>query len=499
MSAKHSTNGNGKLVRAAAYYRMSKDEQDHSIERQQGQVKPYAEAHGYQIVREYVDEGVSGWKDGAQRPAFTRILADAKKKLFEVILVDDKCRFSRFDSIDYGYHVKPLRDAGIRLVTASKGEVDWNSFEGRVTDSIEQEYKHQHSVNTSRNVLSRFALLARQGVWFAGPTPYAYDRDPATGKLTPGDPAQVKVLVWLFKTYAERDVSLRWLVEELHRRAVPSPKGKEWWPPATLQGILSNRNYLGDFHYNLTSHGQFHELTGGKPVAKKGKRNRRNPEAEWIIVPKSHPPLIDRATFEAVQGKLAGNRRRTNPTGINGEWPLSGLMTCGHCGARMIGTTTRNRHRKRVYLCNGYNTFGKRVCYHHWLAEDRLVKALVKKLQGTSWTRTTSPSCGRRCGGRRRTSGTRRLRKRSGCGGRLPTWTARSGKATRTLPSCPTTVCPAWSRRSAGGSSSAASWPRNSKRWSGGLTWQTRRRRLRLRRRNSGGCARAWRMTTRPW
>ena len=43
-------------VRAAAYYRMSKDEQEHSIERQEGQVNPYAAAKGYAVVKVYKDE-----------------------------------------------------------------------------------------------------------------------------------------------------------------------------------------------------------------------------------------------------------------------------------------------------------------------------------------------------------------------------------------------------------------------------------------------------------
>ena len=47
-------------IAAAAYYRMSSDKQDKSITQQRDEVEAYARANGLQIVREYIDEGISG-------------------------------------------------------------------------------------------------------------------------------------------------------------------------------------------------------------------------------------------------------------------------------------------------------------------------------------------------------------------------------------------------------------------------------------------------------
>src|SRR5438874_39337 len=102
-----------RTVRAVAYYRMSDDKQENSIERQQSQVIPYAARQGYDIVRDYTDAGIAGDEE-KKRKAFMRMLADAQTQGdFEVILSDDKDRFGRFDSITQGYYVKPLRDAGV--------------------------------------------------------------------------------------------------------------------------------------------------------------------------------------------------------------------------------------------------------------------------------------------------------------------------------------------------------------------------------------------------
>src|SRR5438270_6356217 len=99
---------------------MSDDKQENSIDRQQSQVRPYAARKGYEIVREYTDDGIPGDEE-RRRKAFMQLLQDALRGDFRVILCDDKDRFGRFDLITYGYYVKPLRDAGVALETLAQG------------------------------------------------------------------------------------------------------------------------------------------------------------------------------------------------------------------------------------------------------------------------------------------------------------------------------------------------------------------------------------------
>ena len=51
-------------MKAVAYYRISTNKQDESIPRQ---VRRYADQKGYVIVREYVDEGISGDREDGKR------------------------------------------------------------------------------------------------------------------------------------------------------------------------------------------------------------------------------------------------------------------------------------------------------------------------------------------------------------------------------------------------------------------------------------------------
>src|SRR5436190_24310202 len=152
----------GSIVRAVAYYRMSTDQQEHSIDRQRSQVVPYAARHGYQVVGEYVDEGISGI-EVKKRAQFQRMLKDAGARRFAVILVDDLDRFGRLDSIDFGELVAPLRRQGVMLVTAAAGPIDWNTMAGRFIATAKSEVADGEHQQISRRVLTRHLMSARAG------------------------------------------------------------------------------------------------------------------------------------------------------------------------------------------------------------------------------------------------------------------------------------------------------------------------------------------------
>jgi DNA invertase Pin-like site-specific DNA recombinase len=54
-------------------------------------LREYAQHRGFQVIDEYRDEGISGAKD--RRPQLDRLMADARKRRFDAVLV---ARFDRF-------------------------------------------------------------------------------------------------------------------------------------------------------------------------------------------------------------------------------------------------------------------------------------------------------------------------------------------------------------------------------------------------------------------
>src|SRR5207249_1980934 len=112
-SGRQHHNGACTMDRVATYYRMSKDTQDKSIDRQRSEVLPHCQRKGYSIVSEEQDEGISG-SEVAKRPGLQKTLALAKAKRIDGVVMDDLDRLARLDMIDFFEHiVGPLRRAGV--------------------------------------------------------------------------------------------------------------------------------------------------------------------------------------------------------------------------------------------------------------------------------------------------------------------------------------------------------------------------------------------------
>ena len=329
-------------VPAVAYLRRSTSRQEKSLDDQRTEIEQYAAANGYRIVRWYQDDGISG--DATERRdgflAFHKAACNGRD--FDVILVWDQDRFGRFDSMEAGYWIHPLRKAGVRLVSVTEGPINWDDFTGRVMYSLKQEGKHQFLRDLSRNVSRGQISNAQKGLLCGQAAPYGYDRmlvDEAgehrqrirNGEkfakaaswrttLVPSDDAvKVSTVRWLFQTYADTDTGLRSLADQLNARGVPGPTGGPWYA-ASIKAIFENRNYTGTFTWAKRREGKYHSVAAGQirerdrsevTLSPAGKPHAvDNPREAWIVVEDAHEALIDKALFERVQAKMHDRRRR---------------------------------------------------------------------------------------------------------------------------------------------------------------------------------------------
>src|SRR5215470_4382694 len=75
----------------ALYMRISTKGHGQTTDTQAVALREYTERRGFGIVEEYKDEGISGSKDS--RPALDKLMKDARKRKFDVVIV---ARFDRF-------------------------------------------------------------------------------------------------------------------------------------------------------------------------------------------------------------------------------------------------------------------------------------------------------------------------------------------------------------------------------------------------------------------
>src|SRR5262249_34953306 len=157
-------------------------------------VQTYAADHGYHIIRWYIDDAISG-NDTRKRRDFLRMIDDAQTKGdFKAIICWDGKRFGRFDSIEYGHYVFPLREAGVVLPDGTEGVIDWNDPTTRIVENVHQEGRHKDLRDISANVARGQLGAATAGGWLGSP-PYAYRLDgPRKGRrLVVDDPGKVAI------------------------------------------------------------------------------------------------------------------------------------------------------------------------------------------------------------------------------------------------------------------------------------------------------------------
>jgi len=402
------------LIPAVGYLRRSSDKQEQSLPDQRREITKYAKANGYQLLRWYQDDAISG-DDTLRRHGFLDMHAAAcGSRDFEAILVWDIDRFGRFHSMEAGYWVHPLMKAGVRLVSVTEGPVNWDDFTGRVVYSLKQEGKYQYLIDLSRNSTRGHITTAQQGYLCGQAAPYGYDRmlvdesgtpqqrvrngekvaKPKSWKVTlvpADDPERVRTLQWLFEAYAQQDMGLRSLADALNQQGVAAPRGG-LWQAGTIREILRNETYLGTLTYAKRRMGKYHRVVAGDVRARDDfaqAKVKLNAEAEQIRIPNAHPALIEQETWEKVQEKLVARKGRTTPwRQENGDlYLLSGLIHCGHCQKKMYGKSKRKvrggkSHRCAGYICSTYQRAGhSQGCYYHTVDQDALLAVVLKKLK----------------------------------------------------------------------------------------------------------------------
>jgi DNA invertase Pin-like site-specific DNA recombinase len=107
-----------KAVRAALYLRVSRDSQ--TTENQRIVLTKLADHRGFDIVKEYEDQGISGGKGRDKRPAFDQMLKDAMRRRFDVCLVWSMDRLGR-SVLHVAQAMAELDAAGVALISEQQG------------------------------------------------------------------------------------------------------------------------------------------------------------------------------------------------------------------------------------------------------------------------------------------------------------------------------------------------------------------------------------------
>ncbi len=359
---------------AVLYLRCSTDEQTESIDGQRSHLEKFAKKHGYKIVGEYKDDGISG-DEWDRRLGIRQLVNDAPSSEWRVVLCWDQDRLSRFDSMEASVRFKPLADAGVRVVTPN-GEIDWSSMIGRISFSMYQELKHQFLRDLSRNVARGQAEAAKRGSWRGSP-PYGYriaeeakDGHKIKRLVIHDEEADVvrKVFDVFLAGHSPGEVA-----KQLQAEGIPTARRASRWRRDAVLSMLRNPAYVGDYASGKGYYGKYWRTTkDGDVEVREGRRRNNLPPEEWTIIKNTHEPIIERALFSKVQRQLKAKRRRIES---KGDYLFSGKLVCSKCGGSVNG---HDRRKKKVYRCHASAYEGPEHCIGTRVNEDALCELLAE-------------------------------------------------------------------------------------------------------------------------
>jgi DNA invertase Pin-like site-specific DNA recombinase len=299
---------NDSTTRAALYLRVSLDATGEglAVDRQRDDCKRIAEARGWQVVAEYVDNSISATDARKSRPGYDALVTAYEAGEFDALLCWDLDRLTRQPRQLEDWIDRAL-GKDLKLVTAN-GEADLTTDGGRqyariklavARGEVERKSARQKSAARQRSDRGKPPL----GVRLTGYTP--------NGKLVHDE---AEVIRGVFKRFLAGE-SLRGITRWLAEEGVSTRHGRPW-NPSSVRTLLTNPRYAGQAVYQ------------GQTTGKRG---------AWTA-------LVTEEEFAIVQGQLADPRRKTARTGTDRRHLGAGLFRCGTCGEAMR-SWSGNRYR----------------------------------------------------------------------------------------------------------------------------------------------------------
>lgn len=333
----------GQPIKAGLYARYSSDAQNdgNSIEAQVNAITDYAKRENIVIVERYTDLACTGTT--SNRPEFQRMMHDAEKKLFQVVLVHKYDRFMR-DEYEGVMQERVLNRYGISLISVAEPINSDEPIVG-VTKSIMRSFAAYYSKNLSREVMKGMLINASNAYSTGGRPLLGYDTvvvktsEGKSRKRYVVNEHEAEAVRLIFRMVLDgRGYSE--IIKQLNALGYKTKAGRSFGKNS-IHDILVNRKYKGDFIFNRS--------IGKDPLTKKRNHHQAKPEDEWVVVPNGIPAIITAADFDKVQAILQGRKNVKRPQYIE-SYLLTGKIFCGVCGYAYQGNRNASHKDRPPYI-----------------------------------------------------------------------------------------------------------------------------------------------------
>lgn len=300
---------------AAIYIRVSTDaqaEEGYSIEAQKEQLSAYCISKGIKNYEFYIDGGWSG--SNINRPEIQRLINDSKNGKISHCIVYKLDRLSRSQK-DTLYLIEDVFIPNNVSFVSLNETLDTSTPMGKLMIGILSAFAQLERENIRLRTRMGMKERVKEGYWMGGGRiPFGYDYDKKHGILVPNDDADKVRKIYSMYIDGKSPQEIANILNLKYDKLVNQ--------------ILMRKSNYGVIEYNG-------EIYQGK-----------------------HEPIISKDIYDKAMQCMA--ERSVVRTATSGNL-LTGLLVCGHCGAKM---------RYQKWGKNGY----KLVCYSQQTSKKYLIK-----------------------------------------------------------------------------------------------------------------------------
>jgi DNA invertase Pin-like site-specific DNA recombinase len=301
------------MKHVAIYVRVSSEDQVHgtSLATQEEACRRWCAQNDARVVRVFSDQGETA--KTANRPAFIQLVASARKRQFDTVLVYKLDRFAR-QAHDFHVYNAILIGAGVSVVSATEPFSD--DPVGRLLQTMLAGIAQFDNEIRSERCRTGMAARALAGYWFTVPPAGMVLNRTEGGMVLEPHPVYAPIVQQIIESVAagEYTDSVR---QELPRLGLA----------ATREGVhrlVKQPAYAGLVCSELTDH---------------------------KLVPAKWPGIVPRDTWERAVDALRRSGRPVRPHTTEG-WPLRSWLRCAECGRGLTGGTSRGHGgRYAYYFC----------------------------------------------------------------------------------------------------------------------------------------------------
>ena len=282
----------------------------------------------WMLVERYIDEGITGTQ-AKKRPAFLRMLDDARAGKFDLIVTREVCRFAR-NTVDTLVTTRELKSIGVEVYFV-EDNIWTMDGDGELRLTIMATLAQEESRKVSERVKAGQYVSREKGTLYGSGNILGYDR---VGDTYVINEAQAETVRMIFDMYLNEGLGTGKIAQRLTELGRLNASGLNKWSHGVISRILNNQTYMGVIAYGKSFSNNYLEQ----------KRINNRDKSTYIYREGKFPAIVSQEDWHRAQEiKASRMRERFSPrTGKKVRhcvqenkdlWGSKLRCTCG-CGFR---------------------------------------------------------------------------------------------------------------------------------------------------------------------